>query len=285
MSSLDSAAQAFFQDSTGVYLLSIGSPKNFIYDLSKEEQKQHEGQFAYKISFIPKTTYEKILPVKLQPAKTQPYNPTAIPDSERNLTPVLPINNSSYYYDETLAYQLQWLAVKVACKGVYDTAYTGDFSTSNPADWYTTSLIKNYLAKNDGNASKGTLLFEGICFDYADFAYQEIANNKSVYQNIANFWMVGTFNDFNDIIVYRIAKDGETSNQIINRTPVIVFSHSHTRAHNYAINHAWVWVQTTDGTVYWVDPTWTDNSGRPVYGIVRGGQEIQLTPAQNLCIK
>ena len=90
--------------------------------------------------------------------------------------------------------------------------------------------------------------------------------------------MVGTFGDCNDIIRYRIAEYGEHSDMLINGTPVVVFNHNRIKAHSNATHHAWFWVQSTDGTVYWIDPTWTDNSGRPVYGIVRNGQEIELEP-------
>ena len=229
--------------------------------------------------------YPKINPPKISPAKVKPLNPDTLPDSDRDLKPVASSGNGEYYYDETLAYQLQWLAVKIACKGMYDMAYTGDFRAKNPTDYYKTSFIKKYLATNDGKASKGTTLFEGICFDYADFAYQELSDNKKSYSSrIAKFYMVGTFKDANDIIAYRLAAKGESSDMTINRTPVVVFSHNNIRAHDAATNHAWFWVQATDGTMYWVDPTWTDNSGRPVYGIVRGGQEIQLPYDKSLCV-
>ena len=97
--------------------------------------------------------------------------------------------------------------------------------------------------------------------------------------------MVGTFEDSENIITYRLAEKGETPDTTINRTPVVVYTQNHIKAHDGATGHAWFWVQSTDGTVYWVDPTWTDNSGRPVFGIVRGGKEIQLTPSSSLCVK
>lgn len=247
-------------------------------------QKAHKDEFAYEIAFIPKEWY-KVEPVKLNPAKTQPFNPSTIPDSDKNFFPVTPSENSAYYFDSNLAYQLQWLAVKIACKGVYDMAYTGNLSAKNPMDYYKTSYIKSYLASNDGKASKGTTLFEGICFDYADFAYQEVRDNKNQYQNVANFWMVGTFEDSSNIIVYKIAEKGETSTMIIKKTPVVVYNQQHIAAHGNATNHAWFWVRSTDGTIYWIDPTWTDSTGRPVYGIVRGGQEIPLEPSADLCAK
>ena len=283
----NSGAQACYEDSQGVYLLTIIRPKNLsVLRENKAEQRRHRGELAYEVAYIPKTMYPKIDPPKLKPAKVTPLSPSAIPNSDRNLAPVAPSGNGSYYYDETLAYQLQWLAVKIACKGVYDMAYTGDFRARNPTDYYKTSFIKKYLATNDGRASKGTTLFEGICFDYADFAYQELKDNKKDYSSrIAKFYMVGTFKDANDIIAYRLAANGETSDMTINQTPVVVFNHNHIRAHEGATSHAWFWVRATDGTVYWVDPTWTDNTGRPVYGIVRGGQEIQLTPDPRLCVQ
>ena len=281
----ESIAQASYEDSAGVYLVTICRPKNLRrLEKKKEEQRKHKDQLAYDCTFVPKEIYANIEPPKLTPSKTKSINPSEIPDSKYDLYPATPTGNSPYYYDENLAYKLQWLAVKVACKGTYDMAYTGDFSAKNPIDYYKTSFIKSYLAKNDGKASKGTLTFEGICFDYADFAYQEVSSNKNDYPDVAHFYIVGTFDDSNDIITYRLAKQGESSDMIINRTPVVVYTHNRVRAHDSARHHAWFWLQTTDGTVYWVDPTWTDNSGRPVFGIVRGGQEIQLSPSSSLCV-
>ena len=273
-------ASACYEDAKGVPPADLVALRG-----NKKEQARHSGEIGYEVVFIPRSMYPKIVAPKVKPAKVTPYTPNSIPDSDRNLTPTSAKGTGAYYYDENLAYQLQWLAVKIACKGVYDMAYTGDFRAKNPTDYYKTSFIKKYLATNDGKASKGTTLFEGICFDYADFAYQELSDNKKSYSSrIAKFYMVGTFKDANDIIAYRLAAKGESSDMTINRTPVVVFSHNNIRAHDAATNHAWFWVQATDGTMYWVDPTWTDNSGRPVYGIVRGGQEIQLPYDKSLCV-
>lgn len=279
-------ASACYEDSKGVYWLRFSPPEDLVaLRGNKKEQERHKGEIGYEVIFIPRSMYPEIDPPKLTPTKITPLNPNTLPDSDRNLNPVSPTGNGAYYYDEDLAYQLQWLAVKIACKGVYDMAYTGNFRAKNPTDYYKTSFIKRYLVSSDGNASKGTTLFEGICFDYADFAYQELRDNKSSYSSrIAKFWMVGTFKDSEDIIAYRIASNGEKSDMTINKTPVVVFSHNHIRAHDGATSHAWFWVQATDGTMYWVDPTWTDNSGHPVYGIVRGGQEIQLPYDKSLCV-
>lgn len=281
----NSAASACFEDSTGVYMLTICPPKNLAaLRKNTKEKKRHNGQMGYEVAYIPRSAYPKITPPKLTPAKVTPLDPSSLPDSDLSLNPVSPSEKSPYYYDANLANQLQWLAVKIACKGRYDMAYTGNFRAKNPHDYYTTSFIKSYLAANDGRASKGTTLFEGICFDYADFAYQELSDNRKNYSSrIKSFAMVGTFSNSQDIIAYRIAENGEAYDMTINRTPVVVYSHNRIRAHGGATNHAWFWVLATDGTMYWVDPTWTDNSGRPVYGIVRGGQEVQLEADSRYC--
>ena len=282
----NSAAQACFEDADGVYLLTICPPKNLKQlQNNKAEQKRHKGEFGYEVAYLPRKAYPDITPPKLTPAKVTPITPSSLPDSDRDLNPVSPTGSGAYYYDEDLTYQLQWLAVKIACKGVYDMAYTGDFRAKNPTDYYKTSFIKQYLVQESESIKQRgsrTDTFEGICFDYADFAYQELRDNRNEYSSrITGFWMVGTFSDPNDITVYKIAEKGETSNDTINQTPVVVYNqhnHNHVYAHGNATCHAWFWVETVDGVIYWVDPTWTDNSGRPVYGIVRGGQEVQLEP-------
>lgn len=283
---LDSAVMAVYEDSEGVYYLMISPPKYHIRTgLDRMTALRHTGQLVYKTAYVPKKGYNPVLPVRLNPAKTNQIDTTKLPDSTRNFTPSTTITeNSAYYYDSNLAYQLQWLAVRIACIGKYDMAYTGDFRAKNPIDNYTTSNIKSYLARS-GSATRGTVTFEGICFDYADFAYQELLKNKSSYSNVRAFWMVGTFKDSNDIITYRIANAGENSTMTINGTSVVVYSHERLRAHGDATNHAWIWVQSNDGTIYWLDPTWTDNAGHPVYGIVRNGREEVLTPLKDLCIK
>lgn len=278
----NSTAYACYEDSDGVYFLVISKPKYLSEKIvSSEMKKLHKNEFAYEVSFVPKELYD-VPPVKIEPAKTEPFDPNSVPDSNRNLFPDNYKGDSVYYYDAQLAYQLQWLAVEIACKGKYDMAYTGEFYTSNPHDYYDTKLIKKYLVEKAGGRTR-TDLFEGICFDYADYAYQEIKNNKSEFLNIIDFYIVGTYDSFN-INTYRFAEKGEDSSDIINGTPVVNVGQYHIVAHDNAKKHAWLWVRGTDGVIYWIDPTWTDNTGRPVYGVVRGGKEIQLAPSYELCV-
>lgn len=282
---IKSYAQACCEDSDGVYLLTIAPPErmNGLKGM-KSEIKKHKGQLAYEVAFAPRKIQSFIQLPKNTPAKILPTTINEIPDSDLTFEPSIPTTSTSYYYDEILAYQLQWLAVKVACKGTYDMAYCGDFESPNPKNFYSTKFIKPYLARNDGSAQRGTSLFEGICFDYADFALHECITDKNLYKSIKNIFMAGTFDNCNDIILYRIANSFENSDMKINNTPVVIYSHQHTQAHRNSTHHAWVWLQTNDGTVYWIDPTYTDNTGHPVYGIVRGGREVELPPDPSLCI-
>ncbi|MDE7228372.1 MAG: hypothetical protein K2N31_08615 [Treponemataceae bacterium] len=283
----DFGAYGILEDEKGYYVLSISPPIRYRYvDIDAKTAKQHKGELAYKIAYMPKEAYKPVEPIIIPPSKKKTIDPSSIPDSDKQIVPTKTTDTGTYYYDPNIAYELQWLAVETACRGVYDYAYAGDFYKPISTGYYTTSLIKQYYTKQ-GEAHRGLATFEGICFDYADFAYQDMKERWSDYNKlgIAKYWMVGTFSDPNDIIAYRIANPGEQPTTTINHTPVIVFTHNPITAHDRATKHAWFWAQSKDGTTYWIDPTWTDSEGKPVYGIVRGNKEIRLTPSSDLCMK
>jgi hypothetical protein len=54
--------------------------------------------------------------------------------------------------------------------------------------------------------------------------------------------------------------------------------------HDGATGHAWLWVQHKNGTWYWIDPTWTDNTGYVWWGIVQNGKEVQYYPDPEYCV-
>ncbi|MDE6704405.1 MAG: hypothetical protein K2J81_00675 [Treponemataceae bacterium] len=289
----DFGAYGILEDEKGYYVLSISPPIRYRYvDIDAKTAKQHKGELAYKIAYMPKEAYKPVEPFTIPPSKEKTIDPSSIPDSDKQIVPTKATGNGTYYYDKNIAYELQWLAVKIACKGRYDMAYTGDFFTKDPFDHYTTSLIKHLYTKPGVTTEGLDGLFEGICFNYADHAYREMKENWNHYNKlgIMRYWMVGTFANPSDIIAYRIANPGEQPTMTINRRPVIVYTHNRIQAHRNlagrsATSHAWFWAQSKDGTTYWIDPTWTDNLGRPVYGIVRGNEEITLTPSSDLCMK
>jgi tetratricopeptide (TPR) repeat protein len=71
---------------------------------------------------------------------------------------------------------------------------------------------------------------------------------------------------------------------ILNGIPVKENSRQNVRSHEGAVNHAWLWVYGKDGTVYWLDPTWTDNTGYVWWGVVRNGREEQYAPSARYCM-
>ncbi|MDE5898363.1 MAG: hypothetical protein K2H09_03755 [Treponemataceae bacterium] len=278
----DTCVIATYEDTGNVYLLMLSPMETIGLGVDKNSQKLHEGQLGYKVAHIAKKTFEPKR-IDVPPAKVTPFDPSLIPDSDWNIMPGEKSSSVPYYAQGSIAAQLQWLAVKTACMCKYDMAYAGDFSTPNPEDCYTTSTIKPYLAQR-GNTTRGTMTCEGICFDYAAWAVDRELKNGN-YSGISRWWMVGTHNNPNQIALYRIANKGERYSAIMNGTPVVDFEYQLVRAHGNATTHAWVWVQANDGTIYWIDPTWTDNTGRPVYGVVRNGQEIQLSPDHDYCVR
>ena len=283
----DFGAYGILEDEKGYYVLSISPPIRYRYiDIDAKTAREHKGELAYKVAYMPKEAYKPEKPFTIPSPKKTTIDPSSIPDSDRQIIPTKTTDTGAYYYNANLAYQLQWLAVRIACIGTYNYIYTGDFSAKNPVKgYYEVNFIKHFLAK-EGGASRGTPTFQGICFDYADYMCQTMEKEWNYFNKlgITRYYMVGTFADPNDIVAYRIAENGEASNFIINGTPVYIYTHNRIRAHDNIDHHAWFWAQSKDGTTYWVDPTWTDTEGKPVYGIVRGGQEIRLPPSSNLCV-
>jgi len=54
--------------------------------------------------------------------------------------------------------------------------------------------------------------------------------------------------------------------------------------HDNNTNHAWIIIQHNNGTWYWVDPTWTDNTGRVIFGTIINNKEVSKTPIESLCV-
>ena len=52
----------------------------------------------------------------------------------------------------SLANELQWLAIQTACIGQYNMAQTGDYSIGDPHDYYTPADIREYLTRQSVQA-------------------------------------------------------------------------------------------------------------------------------------
>jgi hypothetical protein len=185
---------------------------------------------------------------------------------------------------------LQDLAVQTACLGRYSTAQTGVYVTSrynDPPDWYDPPMMANRFATMSGNMSR-TITFYGVCFDYAQFAWDDIKNFQKMYNQAGmkgQQWYIASTkpNDPYNIILYDpVSKDKATI--IMNGVYLRENTRYNIYAHDGASGHAWIWVQHNNGTWYWIDPTWTDNTGYVWWGIVKDGKEIQYYPDPNYCV-
>jgi tetratricopeptide (TPR) repeat protein len=186
----------------------------------------------------------------------------------------------------SLADELQWLAVQTACTCMYNMAQTGDFTQSDPEDYYKPNHIRTYLTGLSGSQTQNTMSY-GICFNYAQAAYNDILEYQDYYEDLGmergGWYIAAAFDNSRQIILFDpVSKDKAT--MTVNGVSVREYSRQNVRTHGGATKHAWLWVYGNDGTIYWIDPTWTDNSGYVVWGVVRNGEETQMNPAVSLCL-
>ena len=193
-------------------------------------------------------------------------------------------------FSDSFSFCLQNLAYQTACLGQYNAAQTKG-GGKDPHDFYTPNLLREYFAKVSGARTR-TETFYGVCFDYAQAAYNEIKKNRSYYiQNgmADNQWYIAANSKDNSCIILYDPVSPEKSDFSMNGVPVKEKFRRYFPAHvdssgKSAKNHAWLWIQRNDGTWFWLDPTWTDNTGYICYGVVQHGREVYLPPDSSLCI-
>jgi len=191
---------------------------------------------------------------------------------------------------DDLADILQDLAIQTACIGMYSTAQTGVYVTSrydDPPDYYDPPMMANRFAAMSGNRSR-TITFYGVCFDYAQFAWNDINDYQELYNKAGmkgTEWYIAVANvgDPNTIILYDPTSQDKAT-IISNGVYLKEKSRHKVRTHDGATGHAWLWVQHKNGTWYWIDPTWTDNTGYPWWGKVEKGKEVQYYPDPAYCV-
>ncbi|MDR1250999.1 MAG: tetratricopeptide repeat protein [Treponema sp.] len=196
------------------------------------------------------------------------------------------ILTARYGYTNDFTDELQWLTVVTACIGQYNMAQTGDYTVKDPQDYYRPSDIREWLARQSGSRTT-TATFYGICFDYAQWAYNTISQDRSQYERLGmkqgGWYIAGVGDNPRQITLYDpAARDKATVT--MNGVPLKENSRQNVRAHSDAKNHAWLWVYGNDGTIYWLDPTWTDNTGYVWWGIVQNGEETQIRPSAEYCM-
>jgi tetratricopeptide (TPR) repeat protein len=193
----------------------------------------------------------------------------------------------AYTTNTSLADELQWLAVQTACLSIYNSLqWTQDFTLEDPYDYYQPGAIREYLTSLSGSETQNTMTY-GICFNYAQLAYDDISRYRSHYEGLGmrkNGWYIAAAFDNPGQIVLFDPVSRDNSSMVVNGVAVRENSRQNIRTHDGATSHAWLWVYGNDGTIYWIDPTWTDNAGYVVWGVVRNGVEVPMRPRQDLCI-
>lgn len=190
---------------------------------------------------------------------------------------------------------IQDLAVQTACIGQYSATQAGGTWNEDPPDYYKPYLMAERFKKMSGNMTR-TTTFYGVCFDYAEYAYRDIKDNKSLYSKNGmrtdQFFLAGADSNPN-IIELSVPTSNANATKIQNGIPVKTYGNSSYRnikTHKMqngtrATNHAWLWIMRNDGVWFWIDPTWTDNLGYVVYGYVGNGEEIQCRPDKEFCLE
>jgi tetratricopeptide (TPR) repeat protein len=192
----------------------------------------------------------------------------------------------SIAFAASLSDELQWLTIQIACVGQYNNAQAGNYTLNDPYDYYKPSDIREYLTAISGDATK-TTTFYGICFDYAQAAYDDISTYRSHYESLGmqrNQWYIAAVKDNSRQIILYDPVSRERSTERMNGVYLKENSRKNVRSHGDATWHAWLWVFANDGTIYWIDPTWTDNAGYVWWGVVQNGREVQMRPSDDLCM-
>lgn len=204
---------------------------------------------------------------------------------------------------------LQDLAMQTACLGQYSNEEAGNYNNPDPHNYYTPELLRKRFASMSGERTR-IQTFYGVCFDYAQSAWDDIKKYQASYNNKGmknQEWYIAAVDDDPNLISlydpipenrvrwsgyrYIDTKDGSTLTKVNGvyckkKRDMRVQAHKHSDG-SYTTWHAWLWVQRTNGTWYWVDPTWTDNTGYVWYGYVsntNNGKEIPLTPDARYCV-
>jgi hypothetical protein len=193
---------------------------------------------------------------------------------------------------DELADLLQDLAIQTACIGMYSATEASKMEGvinryDDPPDWYTPPLMATRFAQMSGNMTR-TNTFYGICFDYAQSAWDDIKKYQSAYNEAGmkdqQWYIAAAFpGDPNTIILYDPVSP-ENATSYLNGVPVREYARHKIYTHDGTTGHAWLWVQHNNGTWYWIDPTWTDNTGYTWWGMVEKGKEVTYFPDPTYCI-
>ena len=181
--------------------------------------------------------------------------------------------------------------MQTACIGQYSATQAGGGWNDDPHDYYTPKMLAERFKKMSGDMTR-TTTFYGVCFDYAQFAWDDIKKYQASYNDAGmknqEWYLVGVDTDSSKITLedpVTADKADVIRNGIYLKRKDVKNVKAHKGTNGVrATHHEWLWIQRNDGTWFWIDPTWTDNLGYVVYGYVDDGEEIQLRPDEKFCI-
>ncbi len=198
---------------------------------------------------------------------------------------------NSFLYPDSFTNIIQDLAMQTACIGQYSATQAGGGWNDDPHDYYTPKMLAERFKKMSGDMTR-TATFYGVCFDYAQFAWDDIKKYQSSYNKAGmvnqEWYLVYVASDSNKLQL-EDPVSAEKADVIHNGISLKKKYEKNVKAHKglngvRATYHEWLWIQRSDGVWFWIDPTWTDNLGYVVYGYVANGEEIQLRPDEKFCI-
>ncbi|MBR6193623.1 MAG: hypothetical protein IKQ66_05630 [Treponema sp.] len=220
-------------------------------------------------------------------------------DAHKILEPYLPMVKiaSRYYHrdsekDTELVDLVNALQIYIASCGKYSKEeyeeHTGKELDHEPGNYFTSYYLDD---------SQMDQCFDGVCHDYATRMFDFINKNPDIFYEAGmgftrpdpellpslkypRFWYVSSDPEKPGVI------EREASNWLDRDDEMRLFrfySQKNVTPHRDsngkpASNHAWIWVQHSDSTCYWFDPTWTDNTGNLRWGYVdfEKKEEVQI---------
>lgn len=207
----------------------------------------------------------------------------------------------SFCHADTFTDMIQDLAMQTACLGCYSNTEAGYSNIQDPHDYYTPQFLAKRFAEMSGNRTR-TQTFYGVCFDYAEAAWNGIKQNQNDYNRKGmknQEWYIAVSDNnpkviklYDPVPENRVRWNGYGYVDSRDGRYVILMNGVYCKerrslsvyAHDGATNHAWLWIQRNNGSWYWIDPTWTDNLGYVVCGYVSGGKEVQAPPSKKYCV-
>jgi tetratricopeptide (TPR) repeat protein len=185
----------------------------------------------------------------------------------------------------SLADAIQWLAVQTACTDIYSFS-SKKMNKPDPTDHYRHSYLSEYLGRNRRSINTGPNY--GVCWDYAKNTYEHMTRNAQYYRNLGMkewYLAVSPKGNSRQIVLYDLVPYGQHDRLMWDEDPVKEIFRRNVQTHGNNDNHAWLWVIARDDTIYWFDPTWTDNSGYVTWGIVQNDREGYVPSLDRLCVR